>query len=65
MLPLPDPKEDRMKDDILQKLSAVIAALDSIAVTGQNNRGNLYGSIAMLEQIAQTLQTAWKEGEAP
>ena len=42
-----------MKEDIIQKLAAVIEALDSIAVTGQQNRGNLYGSIETLKASPQ------------
>ena len=47
-----------MKEQILQELAAVLQALDEIAVTGQKNRGNLYGSIATLASIAQALSSA-------
>ena len=47
-----------MKEQIIEQLTAVINALDSIAVTGQQNRGNLYGSIETLASIAQALSSA-------
>ena len=47
-----------MKEQIIEQLTAVINALDSIAVTGQQNRGNLYGSIETLRAIVQTLSSA-------
>lgn len=47
-----------MKDEIIQQIAAVINALDSIAVAGQQNRGNLYGSIETLKAIAQALSSA-------
>ena len=47
-----------MKEQIIDKLVAVINALDSIAVTGQKNRGNLYGSIETLAAIVQALSSA-------
>ena len=45
-----------MKNDILKTLNAVINALDSIAVTGQHNRGTLYGSIETLKEIVKQLE---------
>ena len=47
-----------MKEQIIEKLVAVINALDEIAVTGQKNRGNLYGSIETLAAITQALSSA-------
>lgn len=47
-----------MKEEILQKLAAVITALDAIAVVGQQNRGNLYGGIEALKAIAAELASA-------
>lgn len=44
-----------MKNDILQKLSAVISALNNVSVSGKANMENLCGSIAVLEDVAKTL----------
>lgn len=44
-----------MKNEIMQKLSAVINALNSISVSGKNNLANLSGSISVLEEVAITL----------
>lgn len=44
-----------MKNEIIQKLSAVLGALNSISVSGKNNLANLSGSISILEEIAMTL----------
>ena len=44
-----------MQNDILKTLTAVINALDSIAVTGQYNRGTLYGSIETLKEVVKKL----------
>ena len=45
-----------MKDEIVQKLQAVIGALNCISVSGKQNLANLSGSISLLEDIAGTLQ---------
>lgn len=47
-----------MKNEIMQKLSAVINALNSISVSGKNNLANLSGSISVLEEVAITLNDA-------
>lgn len=47
-----------MKNEIMQKLSAVINALNSISVSGKNNLANLSGSISVLEEVAVTLNDA-------
>jgi len=44
-----------MKNDILQKLSAVISALNSISVSGKANLENLCGSISVLEDVAKAI----------
>ena len=40
-----------MKDDILQKINAVLTALNNTTVCGKGNLANLSGSIAVLEEI--------------
>ena len=40
-----------MKDTIMQRVSAVISALNNISVSGKQNLGNLYGSVAALEEL--------------
>ena len=47
-----------MKNDILQKLSAVISALNTISVSGKTNMENLCGSISVLEDIAKEIYGA-------
>lgn len=47
-----------MKNEIMQKLSAVINVLNSISVSGKNNLANLSGSISVLEEVAITLNDA-------
>lgn len=47
-----------MKNEIMQKLSAVINALNSISVSGKNNLANLSGSISVLEEVAIALNDA-------
>lgn len=47
-----------MKNEIMQKLSAVINALNSISVSGKSNLANLSGSISVLEEVAITLNDA-------
>lgn len=47
-----------MKNEIMQKLSAVINALNSISVSGKNNLANLSGSISVLEEVVITLNDA-------
>lgn len=40
-----------MKEQIMQKLNAVIAALDNVSVSHNSNWRNMIGSIAVLEDI--------------
>lgn len=47
-----------MKNEIMQKLGAVINALNSVSVSGKTNLANLSGSISVLEEIAVTLNGA-------
>lgn len=47
-----------MKNEIMQKLSAVINVLNSISVSGKNNLANLSGSISVLEEVAIILNDA-------
>lgn len=47
-----------MKDQVMQRLSLVLNALDNITVRGKANLANLSGSITMLEEVAQILNDA-------
>lgn len=47
-----------MKEDIMQRISVVLNALNSVSVNGKANLANLSGSIAMLEEIASLLSHA-------
>lgn len=44
-----------MKDEIMQRVSAVIAALNNISVCGKQNLANLSGCIAILEETVSIL----------
>ena len=44
-----------MKEEILNRLVAVLNALDNISVHGKMNLANLSGSIAILEEIMKSL----------
>lgn len=46
-----------MENEIMQRLVAVLSALNSITVSGKANLGNLAGSIAMIEEIANMLSS--------
>ena len=52
-----------MKEEILQKLNAVLAALNNTTVCGKGNLTNLSGSIAVLEELYGTLYKCKIEGE--
>jgi hypothetical protein len=41
-----------MKNEIIQKLGAVINALNNVSVSGEQNLANLSGSIAILKEVA-------------
>lgn len=47
-----------MKEDMVQKIVAVLNALNNITVSGKNNLANLSGSIAVLEELVNTLSAA-------
>lgn len=47
-----------MKEDIMQRITVVLNALNSVSVNGKANLANLSGSIAMLEEIATMLSHA-------
>lgn len=47
-----------MKEDIMQRITVVLNALNSVSVNGKANLANLSGSIAMLEEIANLLSHA-------
>lgn len=40
-----------MKNEIMQRLSAVINALNTVSVCGKANLGNVAGSINVLEEV--------------
>lgn len=45
------------KREILQKLTAVIAALENVTVKGRANLNNLGGSIEMLERLREDIRS--------
>lgn len=45
-----------MKNELLQKMDMVLAALNSISVSGKSNLANLSGSIAVLEDLYKSLR---------
>lgn len=47
-----------MKEDIMQRLTVTLNALNSVSVNGKVNLANLSGSIAMLEEVASLLNSA-------
>lgn len=47
-----------MKDQIMQNLNAVLAALNTITVSGKINLANLSGSITVIEMVLNDLQRA-------
>lgn len=47
-----------MKDDIMQRLTVVLNALNNTSVSGKANLANLSGSIAVLEEICGMLSEA-------
>jgi hypothetical protein len=44
-----------MRDQIINKISSVIVALNTVQVCGKNNLGNLAGSISVLENVRDEL----------
>lgn len=44
-----------MKEQIMQNISAVIAALNCVTVSGKDNLGNIAGSISVLEDVYRAL----------
>lgn len=49
-----------MKEFIMQRINAVLNALNNISVSGKQNLGNLSGSIAVLEELYGAL-AEWKD----
>lgn len=47
-----------MRDDIMQRLTVVLNALNNTSVSGKANLANLSGSIAVLEEICGMLSEA-------
>lgn len=46
-----------MKNEIVQRINAVLSALNNIDVRGKSNLNNLSGSIALLEEVASMLSS--------
>ncbi|MDO4562218.1 MAG: hypothetical protein Q4C12_00130 [Clostridia bacterium] len=44
-----------MKNEMIQKLGAVINALNNVYVKGEQNLANLSGSITILKEVAEQL----------
>ena len=51
-------KGNQMKDQIMQNLNAVLAALNTITVSGKINLANLSGCITVIEMVLNDLQRA-------
>nr|DAY13051.1 MAG TPA: hypothetical protein [Caudoviricetes sp.] len=47
-----------MKDEIMNRLAAVLNALNAVSVNGKQNLANLSGSIAVIEEVAAMLSDA-------
>lgn len=47
-----------MKEEMIQKMTLVLNALNNISVSGKQNLGNLSGSIAIIEDVIAELQAA-------
>lgn len=47
-----------MKDEVMQRLIAVINALNTISVSGKQNLANLSGSISVIEEVLGMLENA-------
>lgn len=47
-----------MKDEIMNRLAAVLNALNAVSVNGKQNLVNLSGSIAVIEEVAAMLGEA-------
>ena len=47
-----------MRDDIMQRLTVVLNALNNTSVSGKANLANLSGSIAVLEEVCGILSEA-------
>jgi|GEM_PF-2490923 hypothetical protein len=44
-----------MKEQIMQNLGAVIAALNSVCVSGEDNFANMAGSLRVLRQVCEMI----------
>ena len=47
-----------MKDEIMNRLAAVLNALNAVSVNGKQNLAKLSGSIAVIEEVAAMLGEA-------
>lgn len=54
-----------MKEEIMQRVNAVLTALNNISVNGKANLANLSGSIAVLEEVANMLNHVKVQEENP
>jgi len=52
-----------MKEEIMQRLTVTLNALNSITVSGKPNLANLSGSIAMLEEVCAIISEAEVENK--
>lgn len=53
-----------MKEEVMQKLGAILNALNIITVNGKSNLVNLSGSIAVIEEVMTMLNKASFESES-
>lgn len=47
-----------MKNEIIQKIGAVINALNNVYVKGEQNLANLSGSITILKEVAEQISVS-------
>jgi hypothetical protein len=47
-----------MKEELMQRIGAVVNALNQVTVSGKANLANLSGSIAVLEEVCAMLRNA-------
>lgn len=54
-----------MKNEIIQRIVAVINALNNVSVKGEDNLANMSGSITILKEVAAMINQAQFVEEAP
>lgn len=47
-----------MKEEMIQRLSAALNALNNVSVKGKANLNNLVGSISVIEEVCNMLNSA-------